>query len=54
MSLLSQSPLQAQLIARVAEGCSKTGIKSWELRAQGYGIQLLGLQTLHPLSTLLR
>lgn len=38
---------QAQLIAYVAEGCSKMGIESWELRAQGYQIQPLNVQTLH-------
>lgn len=38
---------QAQLIAYVAEGCSKMGIESWERRARGYRIQLLSLQTLH-------
>lgn len=31
------SPLShAQLIVYMAEGCSKMGIESWELRAQGY------------------
>lgn len=45
------SPLsQAQLIVYMEEGCSKTGIESiesWELRAQGYQIQLLSLLTFH-------
>lgn len=45
------SPLsQSQLIVYMAESCSKMGIESVEskeLRAQGYQIQLLSLQTLH-------
>lgn len=42
------SPLsQAQLIVYVAGGCSKMGVESWELRARGFQIQLLSLQTLH-------
>lgn len=42
------SPLsQAQLIVYMAEGCSKMGVESWELRARGFQIQPLSLQTLH-------
>ena len=48
MSSLSQAPLTGTAdCVRLAEGCSKMGIESWELRARGYRIQLLSLQKLH-------